>query len=131
MSAARIVLVVAVVALCLVARWWCARRRCAIAAAEVDHPRVPEHLLDGAERTWLVFSTRYCATCGPVERQLRDADPDARVVRVDVEEEPALARRFEIRSAPTVLLAGADGEVTARLVGMAAVTDRLGSAVAS
>lgn len=131
MSATRVAVVVGVVVLCAVARWWCARRRQAVCTAVVDHPRVPERLLEGAERTWVVFSTRYCATCGPVERQLREADPGARVVRIDVEEEPALARSFQVRSAPTVLLAAADGEVSARLVGAAAVTDRLREAVAS
>lgn len=84
-------------------------------------PRVPAALLDGADRTWVLFTTRYCASCGPIEERLRAADPAARVVRVDATREPGLAGAFAIRSAPTVLLADARGRVAARLVGAAAV----------
>ena len=86
-----------------------------------DHPVVPASLLAGAERTWVVFTTPYCATCGPVEARLRAADPGARVVKVDATREPHLADAFSIRSAPTVLLADGAGNVTARLVGAEAV----------
>jgi len=85
------------------------------------HPLVPASLLAGAARTWVVFTSPYCATCGPVEDRLRKSDPDARVVKVDATREPHLADAFSIRSAPTVLLADAAGNVTARLVGAEAV----------
>jgi hypothetical protein len=90
-------------------------------AERPSHPRIPASLLDGATRTWVVFTTPYCATCGPVEARLRATDPDARVVRVDATREPHLAGAFSIRSAPTVLLADGQGNVTARLVGAEAV----------
>src|SRR5215217_3068791 len=89
------------------------------------HPTVPESILAGAARTWVVFTSPYCATCGPVEARLRDSDPEARVVKVDATREPHLADAFSIRSAPTVLLADGDGNVTARLVGPEAVDDYL------
>ena len=85
------------------------------------HPQVPASLLAGAARTWLVFTSPYCATCGPVEARLRTSDPDARVVTVDATRDPHLADAFKIRSAPTVLLADGAGNVTARLVGAEAV----------
>lgn len=88
-------------------------------------PRVPTELLDGSDRTWVVFTTPYCASCGPVKDQLAADDPGARVVTVDATREPHLADRFEVRSAPTVLLADALGEVQARLVGAPAVRDYL------
>jgi thioredoxin-like negative regulator of GroEL len=56
-----------------------------------------------------------------VEVSLREADPDARVVRVDASREPLLADAFRIRSAPTVVLADAEGKVQLRLVGADAV----------
>jgi hypothetical protein len=87
------------------------------------HPRIPETLLAGAARTWVVFTSPYCATCGPVEARLRASDPGARVVKVDATREPRLADAFSIRSAPTVLLADGAGNVTARLVGAEAVTE--------
>jgi hypothetical protein len=87
------------------------------------HPRVPETLLAGAARTWVLFTSPYCATCGPVEARLRASDPEARFVKVDATREPHLASAFSIRSAPTVLLADGAGNVTARLVGAEAVTE--------
>jgi hypothetical protein len=87
------------------------------------HPLVPASLRAGADRTWVVFTSPYCATCGPVEARLRASDPGARVVKVDATREPGLAESFSIRSAPTALLADRDGNVTARLVGAGAVED--------
>lgn len=85
------------------------------------HPRVPDSLRAGADRTWLLFTSPYCATCGPAEERLRASDPDARVVKVDAAREPLLAKAFHVRSAPTAVLADADGHVQARLVGAQAV----------
>jgi thioredoxin-like negative regulator of GroEL len=82
-------------------------------------------LLDGADRTWVVFTTPFCAACGPVKEQLASDDPMANIVTVDATREPHLADAFGVRTAPTVLLAGADGEVKARLVGAPAVRDYL------
>ncbi len=84
-------------------------------------PLVPATLLAGADRTWVVFTTPYCAACGPVEESLRTSDPEARVVLVDATREPALAQAFRVRSAPTALLADAEGRVQAHLVGTDAV----------
>lgn len=93
------------------------------------HPSIPSSLLEGADRTWVVFTTPYCATCEPIKRQLATADPGARVVSVDATREPALANAFHVRSAPTVFLADGAGEVQARLVGAAAVHDYVASSV--
>jgi len=102
------------------------RRRRAMARSDARAvPRVPKQLLGGAPATWVVFTTRYCATCEPVCQRLRAAHPDAAVVKVDAAERPELARAFRIQRAPTALLAGADGAVTARLVGPEAVDNYL------
>ncbi|MGI8809264.1 MAG: thioredoxin family protein [Acidimicrobiales bacterium] len=87
------------------------------------HPLVPTSLRAGADRTWVVFTSPYCATCGPVEARLRASDPGARVVKVDATRQPHLADAFSIRSAPTALLADAEGNVSARLVGAEAVEE--------
>jgi thiol-disulfide isomerase/thioredoxin len=117
----RVVLVAGLLGLLLAGRWLYARWQLALQRDEGIHPRVPLHMTAGAERTWLLFKTPYCATCAPVERDLRNADPDANFVTVDATEDPRLAREFRIRSAPTVLLADREGEVRERLVGAAAV----------
>ena len=88
-----------------------------------EHPAVPASVLAGAERTWVLFTTPYCATCGPVEARLRALDPGARVVKVDATREPHLADAFSIRSAPTALLADAAGQVQERLVGADSVEE--------
>jgi thiol-disulfide isomerase/thioredoxin len=90
-----------------------------------ESPRVPPDLLEGADRTWVVFTTPYCASCGPVKEQLAADDPGARIVTIDATREPNLAGDFAVRSAPTVLLADRGGEVRARLVGAQAVRDYL------
>ena len=117
----RLAIVLAIVFALLLAtrlyRQW--RRR--LAADQRPVPRLPAALLDGAERTWVVFTTPMCASCGPVVERLRDAEPDARVVTVDATREMPLADAFRVRSAPTVLLADGTGQVQTRLVGAAAV----------
>ena len=87
--------------------------------------RLPEALLVGGERTWVVFTTPWCASCGPVEQRLRASDPAAGLVKVDATREPLLAEAFGVRSTPTVLLADAEGRVQARLVGSSAVERHL------
>ncbi|MDQ1401913.1 MAG: Thioredoxin [Actinomycetota bacterium] len=97
---------------------------------ETPTPRLPPRIVDGADRTWVVFTTPYCATCGPVTEQLRANDPNASVVTVDATVDTALAEAQRIRSAPTVLLADSHGEVQARLVGASAVRDYVGGGTA-
>lgn len=97
------------------------RWRAGLQAERPDHPEVPASLLGGALRTWVLFTTPYCASCGPVEASLRASDPAARVVKVDATREPVLADAFSVRSAPTALLADDRGKVMTRLVGAEAV----------
>lgn len=114
-----IVLLFAILLVARLYRWRRARLGRMIPAG--GHPFVPTGLRAGAERTWVVFTTPYCAACGPAEAQLRSADPSARVVRVDATREPYLADAFAVRRAPTALLADASGSVQERLVGAEAV----------
>lgn len=100
-------------------------RRAAMVAEQPDHPLVPASLLGGGERTWVLFTTPYCATCRPVEEHLRAADPHSTVVLVDATREPHLAEAFRVRTAPTIVLADATGRVRQRLVGADAVREAL------
>ena len=119
-----IVLLFAVALLARLYRQW----RATLQTADPEHPNMPASLLAGAERTWVVFTSPYCATCGPVSDRLQASDPGARVVKVDATREPHLADAFSIRSAPTVLLADGQGRVQARLVGAEAVEAYMASA---
>ena len=93
-------------------------------------PRVPSELLGDHDRTWVVFTTPFCASCGPVKEQLAEQDPLAGIVTVDATREPHLADAFSVRSAPTVLLVDRAGSVQARLVGAPAVRDYLSARTA-
>ena len=115
-----VVVIVILFAIALVARLYKAWRA-GIRTEQPPHPLVPETLLAGAARTWVLFTSPYCATCGPVEAHLRETG--AHVVKIDATREPHLAQAFGVRSAPTVLLADGAGNVVARLVGADAVTE--------
>lgn len=113
----RMLIVVALLVGFVVAQRLWAQRQHRLRGERPAHPSLPAVLLDGAERTWVLFTTPYCASCGPVEADLREAEPTSRVVKVDATAEPGLAHAFHVRSAPTVLLADPDGEVRERFVG--------------
>lgn len=113
----RLLVVIALVALLAVAPAWYRLRARRIQQGPETHPPMPAHLIDGADRTWVLFTTPWCASCGPVEEKLRASDPGARVVKVDATRQPDLARTFSVRQAPTALLADDRGRVQARLVG--------------
>ncbi|HEX7276138.1 MAG TPA: thioredoxin family protein, partial [Acidimicrobiales bacterium] len=64
-------------------------------------PLIPLSIRAGAERTWVIFTTPLCASCGPIEARLRASEPGANVVRIDATEQPQLSHAFKVRSAPT------------------------------
>lgn len=105
----------------LYSRW---RRQLVLDAGEM--PPVPGRLLGETERSWVIFTTPYCATCDSVKARLRDR-LDWHVAVVDVTTEPSLADAYRIRSAPTILEADRSGRVLARLVGAQALDDHLRS----
>ena len=117
MSPGRALVVVALVAVFALVTAGYRRWQAQVAADRPDHPAVPDVLRAGAARTWVVFTSPYCAGCGPAADRLRAWDPGARVVTVDATLEPALAASFSVRRAPTAVLADDRGRVTTRLVG--------------
>jgi thiol-disulfide isomerase/thioredoxin len=119
----RLAIVLALVAVFVLARIAHRRWRAGLHTESRAVPTLPSHLLAGTDRTWVVFTTPWCASCDTVTSHLTAADPEARVVKVDATEDPALAGAFHVRAAPTVLLADAVGTVQQRLVGAAAVAD--------
>ena len=124
-------LVIAGAAVVIALAAWAYRRRArADQLASGPFPPVPASLRGDAERTWLVFTTPTCASCGPVQESLRAAEPSSRVVAVDATRHPDLAGAFAVKRAPTVVLAGPEGEVEARLVGAEAVHRHLAVATA-
>lgn len=111
----RTLVVAGILGLVLVsARAYAASRRAHVAA--LDLPPLPAGLA-GPNATWVVFTTEYCATCEPVKERITRLDPTADLIEIDVAVRPDLARRYGVRTAPTVLFAAANGRIHARFVG--------------
>jgi hypothetical protein len=89
-------------------------------------PLVPAALLQGADRTWVVFTTRECKVCRRIAARLRAAEPSSQVAEVDAAREPRLVEAYGIPRLPAVLLANRYGQVEARLVGLRAIDDYTG-----
>ena len=117
----RLLVVLAVVGGVLALRLALHRRRRWSGSAALPGARFPSRLIQGAERTWVVFTSPYCASCGPVLDHLRTVDPTARVVTVDASRELGLARDFAVRRAPTVFEADDRGQPVRRLDGVDAL----------
>ena len=119
----RLVVVLVVVGLAFAVRVARDRRRRWSGEESLPGNRFPSWVTEGAERTWVVFTTPYCASCGPIVEHLGAADPVARVVTVDASHELALARDFAVRRAPTVFEADGRGTALRRLSGADAVRE--------
>ena len=126
----KFVVVAAIVLALIVGRRMYVQWQARLQRHPASSPRVPSELLGDTDRTWVVFTTPFCASCGPVKEQLAEQDPSSEIVTVDATREPRLADAFAVRSAPTVLLADRGGNVQARLVGAPAVRDYLSARTA-
>jgi hypothetical protein len=101
------------------------RSRIDAARGAAGLPVFPAALLASEVTHWFVFTTPYCVSCNTAEDHLRRAHPDHVVRRIDAVADPDLARRYDIRRAPTVLEVDPTGQVLDRLVGLDAVRSRL------
>lgn len=81
--------------------------------------RIPDGLVPAGQASWLVLTTPWCASCGPVVERL-EAQGELPVVVLDVAERPDVSRALDLRQAPTVLRVGPDGEVLERRTGASA-----------
>ncbi len=102
------------------------RRSAPVAAGPFSHlPLVPASVLQGADRTWVVFTTPDCRPCRTVAERLRTREPSSQVTEIDTRREPRLAEAFQVHQVPALLLANRYGQVEARLIGRAAVESAL------
>lgn len=116
MIARLLVVVVLAVGVLALSAWYArAKRR----ERDVDPLGLPplEPSLFAGDATWVIFTTQYCATCGPVKERISRLDPTADIIEIDVAHRPELAERYRVRTAPTILFAAANGRIQARFVG--------------
>lgn len=65
------------------------------------------------------FWATWCGPCqmiGPVLEEIAASDPDFKICKVNVDEEPALAQQFMVRSIP-MLVVMKDGKTAATTIG--------------
>ena len=75
--------------------------------------------LVGTKPALLDFNATWCGPCkmiAPIIEEIANENPDLFVGSVDVDMEPMLAARFQIRSIPTVILLK-DGKVVKQFIG--------------
>ena len=79
-----------------------------------------EEVKAGEKKVLLDFYADWCGPCrmvGPIVEQIAEEHPEYVVGKVNVDEEPELARRFGVMSIPTVVFLK-DGKEIARKVGV-------------
>jgi thioredoxin 2 len=86
----------------------------------LDTARFERHLAKSGVPLLVDFWAAWCGPCRTMapefERAAAALEPTARLVKVNVDEEPGLAERFAVRSIPTIMLAF-EGRELARIAG--------------
>jgi hypothetical protein len=121
----RVLAVLAVLSLIAAARPMLARSHRRADNAELPDVHLADFVVPGTPRTWVVFTTPYCATCGPLMDEIEHALPDDGVVGVDATDHPDLTGHLGVRRSPTVFEIDPQGRVIDRMIGAEATRAQL------
>lgn len=79
-----------------------------------------DEIVAGSDKPVLVdFWAEWCGPCkmiAPILSEIADEEDGIQIAKLNVDENPAVARRFEVMSIPTMILFK-DGQIAKRLVG--------------
>jgi thioredoxin 1 len=88
-------------------------------AEHIDSVDAFDRLLSEKERVLVDFYAEWCGPCNIMAPTVDEfaAETGAEVVKIDVEELPEIATRYDVKSVPT-FMAFRSGEVAERLIGL-------------
>ena len=91
-----------------------------MAVKHVDDTNFEAEVLQASGKVLVDFWATWCGPCkmqGPIIEELAEAHPDAQVAKLDVDEGPDTAEKFNIMSIPTIVVFE-NGEVVSKAVGV-------------
>ncbi len=78
-----------------------------MSAINIDKTNFQNEVMDSDKTVLLDFWASWCGPCrmvAPVVEEIAKERPDIKVVKVNVDEQPELARQFNIMSIPTLVV---------------------------